>query len=446
MNPFPKYPFLTIVFFFLFITASNAQTLDRIIAKVDNYIVLESELDMAFEQFKESMKEPITDDASCKVLETLIINKLLLAKAEIDSVVVEKDAVDSQLDRRMQYFAAQVGGEDKLEQYYGKSLSDLKTELRKQVKEQMITQKMQDRITGSIKVTPKDVKKFFSEIPKDSLPYFSTEVEVGQIVKKATVSKDQKSLARKKLEEIRQRVLNGEDFCELAKIYSEDPGSAKLCGELGYFNKGDLVPTYESTALKLQPGETSNIVESEFGFHIIQLLGRRGNEYNTRHILVKAASSKKDINSSITYLDSIRTGILNGKINFEKVAKQVSDDKNTSESGGIFQDYSTGDSKTPLEKLDPGLFFIIDTMKVGSITKPIPFLMEDGSEAVRIIYYKSKTPPHQANLNDDYQKILSATQEEKKNNAINGWFDKTKGEVFIDIHKDYQGCQILQNQ
>jgi peptidyl-prolyl cis-trans isomerase SurA len=422
----------------------QSQPLDKIIAKVDNYIVLQSELDLAYEQFKESMEFPSNEDLHCRVFETLIINKLLLAKAEIDSVVVEREAVDDQLERRMHYFVSQVGSSEKLEQYYGKSLDELKSELRKQVKEQMIMQKMQDNISSKIKVTPGDVKRFFSGIPKDSLPYFSTEVEVGQIVKKAFVSKDQKQLARKKLEEIRQRIINGEDFCQLAKIYSEDPGSAKLCGELGFFKKGDLVPPYESAALRLKPGETSAIVESEFGFHIIQLLGRKGNEYNTRHILIKAASSKKDISSSAAYLDSIRKEINQGKISFEKAAKEYSDDRMTSPSGGMFQDHQTGDTRISLENIDPGLFFIIDTMKVGSISAPISFRMEDGTEAMRIIYYKARISPHQANLKDDYQKIYAAAQEEKKNNAINEWFDKTKGEVYIDIHKDYQDCQILQ--
>jgi peptidyl-prolyl cis-trans isomerase SurA len=446
MKSFLRKSIATLLFLVVSLVSLQAQLLDRIIAKVDNFIVLQSELDLAYEQFKANMEGPATADVRCRVLETLIINKLLLAKAEIDSVTVDRSAVDDQLERRMQYFVAQVGGADKLEQYYGKTLDDLKADLRKQVKEQMITQKMQDNITSKIKVNPGDVKKFYNGIPKDSLPYFSTEVEVGQIVKKAFVSKSQKGLARKKLEDIRQRIINGEDFCELAKIYSEDPGSGKLCGELGYFNKGDLVPPYESAALKLKPGETSNIVESEFGYHIIQLLGRKGNEYNTRHILIKAASSKRDISASGDYLDSLRTEILNGKLNFQKAAKDLSDDKMTSQNGGMFQDPNSGDTKIPLENIDPALFFVIDTMTVGSITKPVIFQMEDGTEAMRIVFYKSKIAPHQANLKDDYQKILTATQEEKKNNAINQWFDKTKGEVYIDINSEYKDCQILKAQ
>ena len=431
---------------FTFSKNVQGQVLDRIIAKVDNHIVLQSELNIAFEQFKANMEGLPGDDVECKVFETLIINKLMLAKAEIDSVTVDRTAVDEQLERRMQYFIAQVGGADKLEAYYGKTIEELKSDLRKQVREQMVTQKMQDNITQKVKVTPGDVKKFYNGIPKDSLPYFSTEVEVGQLVKKAFISKSQKSIAIKKLSDIRKRIEDGEDFGELAKIYSEDPGSGKLGGEIGFMKKGDLVPPYEAAALKLKPGEMSGIVESEFGFHLIQLIERKGNEYSTRHILIKASSSKKDLSASAGYLDSIRTAILDGKMYFEKAAKELSDDKDTAPNGGMFQDPNTNDTKIALENIDPSMFFIIDTMKIGSITKPLVFTMEDGTEAVRIVYYRSRTAPHQANLHDDYQKILTATQEEKKNNAINQWFDKTKGEVYIDIHKDYKNCQILQAQ
>ncbi len=446
MNRFFNKYSACILFLVLFNLGAQAQMIDRIIAKVDNYIVLESELNIAVEQFKANMENVSPSEVRCKVFETLIINKLMLAKAEIDSIVVDRAAVDEQLERRMQYFISQVGGADKLEAYYGKSLDDLKADLRKQVKEQMITQKMQDNITSKIKVTPGDVKKFYSEIPKDSLPYFSTEVEVGQIVKKAFVSKSQKSIAIKKLSDIRERIVNGENFAELAQLYSEDLGSGKLGGEIGFMKKGDLVPPYETAALKLKPDELSGIVESEFGYHLIQLIARRGNEYSTRHILIKAASSKKDISSSALFLDSIKTEISKGNLDFSKSAKELSDDKLTGANGGMFQDATTGDTRITLENIDPALFFVIDTMKVGTITKPIIFQMEDGSEAVRIVYYKSRTAPHQANLKDDYQKILTATQEEKKNNAINLWFDKTKSEVYIDINQDYKDCQILKTQ
>ncbi|MCU0429312.1 MAG: peptidylprolyl isomerase [Cytophagaceae bacterium] len=448
---------------FLFITwvgiaSLQAQVIDRIIAKVDNYILLESELEAAYQQYLSSMEGPPPEDLKCRILETLLINKVLVAKAEIDSVVVDKAQVDGELDRRMQYFIRQIGSQEKLEQYYQKSVEELKQDLRPQVKEQLLTEKMQSLITDKVKVSPGDVKKFYNELPKDSLPFFSTEYEVGQLVKKAMVSKDQKQVARKKLIDIRQRILNGEDFCTLAEQFSEDFGSAKECGDLGYFNMGELVPPYEAAALKLkkpvydasgniveQP-QLSEVIESQFGFHIIQLLDRKGNSYRSRHILIKAVSSTKDVGVSATFLDSLRTEILKGSIAFEKAAKEYSDDKETSGNGGFFIDPTTGDSRILTENLEPGIFFTVDTMKVGSITRPMLMKSEDGSEAMRLIYFKSMTPPHQANLKDDYQKIYKAALEEKKNNAVNEWFDKTKTEVFIDIISDYSGCKLLTNQ
>ena len=425
----------------------KAQTVDKIIAKVDNYIVLKSELEVAYLQFLQSQEAKFATDKSkikCTILESLVINKLLLAKAEMDSVVIDKATIESQLDRRMQYFIAQFGSEKKLEEYYNKTIDDLKSDLRRQVRDQLIVERMQGQITADVKVTPGQVEKFFNQLPKDSLPYFSTEVEVGQIVRNAEVGEDQKSYYLKKAESIRKQLLDGADFCALAKKYSEDQGSATSCGELGFFKKGDLVKNYETAALRLTPGEVSEVVESEFGFHIIQLVERRGNEYNTRHILIKVGSSLKDLSNAERFLDSLKLKIERKETTFAKAAKDFSIDKTTKNNGGMFVD-DDGNTRIAMEDLDPGVFFVIDTIKVGSISKPIRFRTEDNQESVRIIYYQSKTPAHQANLVHDYQKIYQAALEEEKNKAINKWFDKTKSEVFIDIDKEYQDCKLLEN-
>ncbi|HEX8546926.1 MAG TPA: peptidylprolyl isomerase, partial [Cytophagaceae bacterium] len=268
---------------------------------------------------------------------------------------------------------------------------------------------------------------------------------VGQIVKSADISKEQKLMARTKLEKLKARIVAGEKFCDLAKEFSEDPGSAKNCGELGFFKKGELVPEYEAAALKLKPGEMSGMIESDYGFHLIQMIERRSNEFSTRHILIKANSSDKDLSSAEHFLDSLRRKIQNDSISFEKAAKDNSADKATSVNGGLFFDEKTGTSKLAVEGLDPGVFFIIDTMQVGHITPPLKVRLGDGTEAMRIIYYKSKTPPHQANLKDDYQKIYKAALNEKKNRELSAWFDKTKGEVYIDVDKEYQACKLLLN-
>lgn len=423
------------------------QVIDKIIAKVDNYVVLKSELEVAYLQFMQSEEAKFAPDKSkikCTILESLVINKLLLAKAEIDSVTVDNETVESQLDRRMQYFIGQFGSDKKLEEYYKKSIDELKTDMRKQVREQMITERMQNQITADVKVTPGQVEKFYKTIPKDSLPFFSTEVEVGQIVRYAEISQEQKRKYLERAEDIRKQLLSGVAFCTLASKYSEDPGSAKQCGELGFFKKGDLVKPYETAALRLTPGQISEVVESEFGFHIIQLVERRGNEYNTRHILIKPSSSYKDLANAEQFLDSLRLAILRDSISFSKAAKEHSVDKTTKNNGGMLLDESGG-SRVPMEKLEPGVFFVIDSVKVGNISRPVRYRTEDNKDAVRIIFYKSKTPAHQANLKDDYPKIYQATLDEEKNKAINKWFDKTKGEVYISIDADYNTCDILNN-
>ena len=421
----------------------NSIVVDKIIAKIDEEIILMSDLDVAYLQAVNSGAGAQEGDLKCAVFESLIINKMLLARAVTDSVIVEDAFVDDELNRRMQYFIAQVGSEEQLEEYYKKPIDEIKSELRVQLKDQMTIQRMQDKISSDVKVSPGDVRKFFNDIPEDSLPFFSTEVEVGHIVVLPEVSKEQKSKTRKELEKIRQRIIDGEDFADLAREYSQDPGSGAGGGELGFFKKGDLVPEYEATALKLKAGETSKIVESQFGFHIIQLIEKRGSEYNSRHILMKAESSELDYGATEEFLDSLRTEILKGNVSFEKAAKEHSIDKNTTSTGGLLFDPETNSTRMPLEKLDPNLFFRIDTMKVGIISAPTMYTMGDKT-GMRIIWYKSSTPPHQANLKDDYQKISIAALNDKKTKKLNDWFDRAKNTVYLDVDEEYSHCKILE--
>jgi peptidyl-prolyl cis-trans isomerase SurA len=388
--------------------------------------------------------KPASDEAKCQILQGLVVNKVLAAKAEIDSVIVEDKQVNSELERRMQYMASQFGSEKKIEEAYGKSIDALKSELRKSLKEQLTVQQMQDEITKGIKITPNEVKRFYNSIPKDSIPYFPTEVEVGQIVKIGSVSKSQKNTTRAQLEEIRQRITNGEDFEALAKTYSDDLGSARQGGNLGYSKRGTMVANFEAAALKLKKNEISPVIESEFGFHIIQLLDRRGDEYNSRHILIRPSYTDVDLSQATAYLDSLRSRILADSISFEKAAKEYSDDKGSAPNGGILTDPNSGSTKIFAENLDPVIYLTVDTMQVGHISKPVAYRTDDGKSAMRILYYKSKIAPHYANLSDDWQKIYNAALGEKKNKVLNEWFDKSKGEVYISIDDDYKDCKLMQ--
>jgi len=261
-------------------------------------------------------------------------------------------------------------------------------------------------------------------------------------VKVPEIGEKQKSEARQKLLDYKKRVEGGEKFDDLAKRYSMGPSGPKG-GDLGWTKRGSLVPEYEAAALQLEPGQISDAVESEFGFHLIQLLERRGNEYHSRHILIQMEPSEEDLAQARQYLDSLRTVIITDSVAFEKMAKEYSDDQYTAANGGFLVG-ETGAAYVPTDKLDFETFLTLDTMKLGNITAPLGYRLEDGKDAVRILYYKDKVQPHQANLRDDYQKISKAALAEKRNRILNSWFDKARNDVFIRIDEEYNQCQIMQ--
>ena len=421
------------------------ELLDGIIVKVDNQIVLRSDVENIYAQeLQRAAGKPVAPDLRCKILSSLVLNKLMIAKAETDSVTVTDAQLNNELDRRMAYFVQQIGSEKKLEEMYNKPVKALKEDLRGQVKDQLTQQKMQETITGKIAVTPREVSRYFNRVPKDSLPYFSTEVEVGQIIVPAQVNDKAKQATIAKLNDIRARILAGEKFEDLAKQYSEDPGSGKEGGYLGFFKRRELVPEYEAAAMRLEPGQMSPVVESQFGFHLIQFIERKGDSYSTRHILLKPATGSTDAGVAAQKLTRLRRQVLADSLSFAKAAKDNSSDKESAGNGGLLKNRQDGGSRMPLDKLDPAIFFAIDTMKVGHISPPLPYRTDDGKEAMRILWLKSNTPPHQANLTDDYQKIAAAALSEKKNKALDEWFVKNRGTVYLEVAPEYAECKVLE--
>ncbi len=415
---------------------------DQIMGKVDNYIVLKSELDRAYLDYVAN-GGAAGDQSRCQFLALLIRNKLMMAKAEIDSVVVSDDEVDSNTERRMGVILSQYGGSaEELESKFGKSLEQIRNELRDQIREQMVVGEMERTITKDISVTPADVKRFFYRIPKDSLPFFSAEVEVAQIVKVAKISEKQKDETKRQLIEIRNKLLTGEDFSTLAKKHSADPSVTGNGGDMGWTGRGALVPEFEATAFKLKPNEISMPIETEYGIHIIQLLDRRGNEYHARHILMSPTPSLQDLQVASRYLDSIRTIIVTDSVLFQKAAKEYSDDMQTKGSGGFFSD-DNGGTLISVDEVDPVVFFAIDSMMVGSISMPLTYRTDQGKEAVRILFYKARVAPHQASLTADWNRIQTAALGQKKNKVLEKWFAKARKDVFISIDPSYNFCGIL---
>jgi peptidyl-prolyl cis-trans isomerase SurA len=416
---------------------------DKIIAKVDNYIVLKSELEGTYQNYLAEGNPP-SQEAKCGLLNRLIVNKLMVAKAEIDSVVVTDDQVDQNTARRMQLILQSSGNSpEELERAYGKTMDEIRLELRDQIREQMLGSEMTQLITKDISVTPSEVRRFFNKIPEDSLPFYSSDVEVAQIVRIAKVSEKQKEEVKQKLRDIRERILKGENFNELARQFSEDPSAQMNGGEMGFVGRGAMVPSFEANAFKLRKGEISQPFESPFGFHIMQLIDRRGNEYNSRHILIAAEPSEEDINRTEKFMDSLRLKIVTDSIDFQRAAKEYSDDQETKGQGGFFTD-ADGGTKISIKEIDPVVYFTIDTMKAGGVSRAIRYRTDDGKDAVRILYFKTKLPPHQASLKEDWHRIQAAALAEKKDNALEKWFNKAKKDVFINIDPEYNSCHLLE--
>ena len=374
--------------------------------------------------------------------QNLITTKLLVAKAEIDSVLVDDSQVDQELNSRMALIINQIGSEEEIERYYNKTIAEFKRELFDDIKEQLVARKMRQEVLNEIEVSPEEVKEFYDGIPRDSLPYFSTQVKVSQIVKSPEVGREQKEKVRNELISIRDRILNGESFEILATLYSQDPGSAQNGGNLGFVGRGAFQPEFEAEVFRLKPGEISMPIETQFGYHIIQLIEKRGNLFNSRHILLQPDFSDEDVAKTIKFLDSLKDVALSDSVTFEELAREYSDDKFTSSFGGYFTD-AMGGENVLVEELDPVIFFTIDTMDVGDISVPFESRTDDGKLAYKLIYYKEKIPPHLGNLESDYQRFRTFSLNKKQNEELNEWFEDAKQEVFIKIDSEYDPCEIL---
>ena len=417
--------------------------IDGIIAIVANRIVLQSDLEEQFTQFAQS-GNTVNENTRCKLFEELLFQQLLVNQAKVDSLQVSEEEIQNEINRRLQFFVQQVGSEKKLEEFYGKSIVEIKAEFHDLIEDQLYVQRMQGEITSSVTVTPKEVKEFYKNIPQDSLPYINSEVEIAQIVVEPPVSEAEKQATIDRLEGFRKRIIEGEDFGTLAYLYSEDPGSAKRNGELGFLTRGQLVPQFAAAAFSLQPGEVSEVVETEYGFHIIQMIERKGQKLNARHILVTPEITPEDMVAAKNMLDSIRMQITSiDTITFADMAKKYSDDEQSKQSGGKMMNMATGEPKFQMDELnqiDPGLFFVMDKMEPGDISKPVLKQNDDGSKVYRIVKLLSISEPHRANLKDDYERIQQAARAEKENKIIADWMANKIKSTYVKIDEEYNTC------
>ncbi len=427
--------------------AAQNQNIDRVIAVVGKYIVLRSDYESQKQQY---LADGAKDDATLRnrVFEELLYNKLLIAQADKDSVNVKDEQVEAEMERRINYYISQFGSEEKFEAFYGKKVDQFKEELKDDVREQLTAQQMQSKVVGEIKLTPSEIRAFYNGIPEDSLPLVNSEVEIGQILKQPVVSEEARVDARSRLENIRQRVVKGENMSALAALYTEDPSSAKTGGRYDGIRRGQFVPEFEAVAFRLKPGEISEIFETQYGFHFVELIARRGELVDVRHILISPKISSLDVLKAKTKLDSIYGLLQEGKINFCQATAQYSDDKDTRNNCGTMVNNATGNTRFEVDELgqiDQNLVFLLDKMQVGDYTKPTVYHSPDGKQAYRIIYLKNRTAPHRANLKDDYQRIQNYANVNEQKKRVSDWVNKKSKMTYIKIDKEFQDCTFVNN-
>ncbi len=416
---------------------------DRIIGVVGNQIVKESEVQDAYQQYK-TANIPLTDSLRGAIYDQLMFKKLLVSQANHDSLVVTESEITSETDRRMRYFLTQFKSDKEFETFYGKTVDAFKFELHDQVKELLLAQKMQGKITSEITVSPSEVQEYFNKQIPDSLPYINAEVELGQIIIVPPVNEILKEYTRKNLEDIRQRVLKGElKFCDAVRLYTEDPSSKDNCGTYENVRRGTFVPEFDAICFSLKEGETSQVFETDYGFHFVQLISRKGEEVSIRHILKTIPSSPEDLKKCKNKLDSILILIRKDSTTFCKAAAKYSMDDDTKYNCGLFMNPETGISRIDVDLLgqldpDPQFPLMVNQMKVGSISSAMPAVTRYGKQGYRILYLRSRTEPHRANLKDDYQMIQDMALQEKQNAAVEAWVKKRLATTYVRVADDYK--------
>lgn len=444
-----KKRFIVVLFCFLFAGLhawAQPAVINEVIAVMGNKIILKSDIEERISQMLVDGSGKDDEPTRCQIYEENLFQKMLVYRAGVDSVFVSEDQIESELERRVQYFIRQFPSQEEMEKYLGKTIPEIKKEFRSAIEEQLLVQQMQEKVTGSIKVTPGEVRAFYATIPKDSLPYIPSEVEYAQIVVEPKITDNQKRLVRDKLNKIRNEILRGSSFALKAKVNSMDRASAEKGGELGLMSREDLVTEFSAVAFRLKPGEISEIVETEFGFHIIELIEKRGELANFRHILIKPEISDDELIKAQAKMDSIYSIIgKNDTLTFEKIAELYSDDKDTKFNGGRVFNYQSGSGKFKIDQIELATYRDLGPLNPGQLSKPHVFTTSTGSSAFRVLKLVSRSQPHVADLNTDYQIIQSAALSRKQNEAIEKYINKMKSTMYIQLSPEYEHCPFQYN-
>ena len=427
----------------VFAVKAQDNVIDEVIWVVGDEAILKSEVE---EERMNALYEGIQIDGDpyCVIPERLAIKKLFLHQAELDSIEVTETEVIQMVDARINWMIQQLGSQEQMERYFNKTLTQIKEKLKQNIREGRIAQLVQENIVGDIKVTPAEVRNYFKDLPPDSIPFIPTQVEVQILTSEPAVPQEEIDDVKARLRDFTERIVSGESqFSTLALLYSEDPGSRTRGGELGFMGKGQLLPEFANVAFNLQdPNKVSKIVETEYGFHIIQLIEKRGDRVNVRHILLKPHIPQEALDNAVAHLDSIADKIRNNEYTFEQAAMYISDDKDTRNNHGIMANPNTNTSKFELQELPQEIAKVVDGMKVGEISDPFMMINENGKEICAIVKLKSKTEGHKATISEDYQRLKDLVTQKLGNERLHEWVTEKLKTTYVRIDDNWKNCDF----
>ena len=427
----------------LFILTNNllfSQTIDKIEAIIGSEILLTSDIE---NQYNQILSQGIiqTNNIKCDILDELLYQNLLIHHAKIDSTIeINEDEVNQEVNKRITFFESQLGSLNKVEEYFKRSIDNMKEELSIVVTDQLYTQKKQNIIINNVNITPNEVKDYLNTLENDDIPLIPTQLELSQLVILPKLSSEKKKSIKEKLDGFRSRIYSGEDFKVLATLYSDDIVSANNGGELGFMSRGELLPEFERAAFRLKDNEISEVVETKFGFHLIQMIERRGEQINARHILIKPKFNSSSIKIASDKISIIKNEIDSGLISFDDAVVKYSED-NSKNNGGLIINPSTGSTDFTYDELDPSIKYIVQNMNVGGITSPSLTKSDDGSQAAyRLIRLNNLTEEHKANVTNDFDVIKGYALSDKKQKYIDQWIVDNINDTYIQINENFSSC------
>ena len=410
--------------------------IDGTIGVVGDKVILHSEIE---EQLVQAMQQgyQLGDNARCLIYEEILFQSLLMYQADLDSIVIPAEQVNGELENRIRYFENQIGGRKKLEEYYGKSIEEIKAEFYTSIEDRMKAERMRGQITSGINITPSEVKKYYNGLNPDSIPLVGSKVEVAHITCAPKVSEAEKLRTKKKLEGWREEIMKGERmFSSTAVLYSNDPGSSSKGGEFDWVTRGTFVPEFDRAAFKIKEGEVSEVFETDYGYHILELFERRGDQYRGRHILLIPKISALEVMAAKSFLDSVKALIDSGVYTFAEAAERFSDDKETKFNGGLIYNQQAGSSMFEMNQVDKQVFLIIDDLQEGEYSRPMLSENRDG-QFYQIVKLKTITKPHKANLSEDYQLIQQSANADAQSEAMKEWIINKSKSTYIKISPTY---------